>query len=234
MKILYTFASRSRPSKFLACIENIYINSKSRDFVILASLDTDDKTMNNPDMIEKMKRHDKLFPIWGTSTSKIDAINRTMVGAPEFDILVNWSDDMVFIKQGYDQDIKDAFRTKYPERPFDLDQLIHFPDQHQGRNCMTMYIAGRKYYERDNFIYDPRCKSLWSDIIAQETGQMRGKYKFVNEKIFNHLHPSFMDVPYDDQSLKTESREMREHDYAIYREAKKVYDPENILPLRNP
>lgn len=234
MRILYTFASRSRPIKFLACIENIYINSKSTDFTILASLDTDDDTMNNKEMREKMNRYDKLSPIWGTSLNKINAINRTMIAAPDFDILVNWSDDMVFIKKGYDQDIRDAFRTNYPDRPFDLDQLIHFPDQHQGRNCMTLHICGSEYYKRDNFIYDPRCKSLWCDIIAQETGQMRGKYKFVNQRIFNHIHPSFMDCPYDEQSLRTESREVREHDYAIYRKAKKVYDPENILPLRNP
>ena len=238
MKLLYTFASRSRPEKFIKCIENIYINSRHDDFVILASLDSDDTTMNNIDITEKMGRYDKLYYTFHTppekDKNKIAAINRSMIGAPDYDILINMSDDFVFIEKGFDKIIIDAFRHPHPDIIFDLDQLIHFPDQHQGKNCMTMYIAGRKYYERDGFIYDPRCKSLWADIISQETGQIRGKYKFVNQRIFNHLHPSFMDCKYDAQYLLTEGREVREHDYAVYRTAKIEYDKENILPLRNP
>lgn len=234
MRIIYSFASRSRPEKFIKCVENIYINARHDDYLIRASLDTDDLTMNNADMIERIKLYGKLYPIFGTSLSKIDAINRSMIHFSEWDILVNMSDDMMFIVAGFDKIIIDAFRHPHPDTPFDLDQIIHFPDQHQGKNCMTMYIAGKKYYDRDGFIYDPRCKSLWADIISQETGQIRGKYKFVDQRIFNHLHPSFMDCKYDEQYLKTEDREVRDHDYAVYREAKKEYDKENILPLRNP
>ena len=234
MRIVYKFPSRSRPEKFIRCLENIFINQLHKNFLVLATLDEDDTTMNNPLMIEQMDGYDRLKYIYGKSENKIHAVNRDMEHAGEWDILVVMSDDMLFTEKGFDKKIIDAFRLPYPEIPFDLDQLVHFPDQHQGKNCMTMYIAGRTYYERDGFIYDPRCKSLWADIISQETGKVRGKYKFVDERIFKHLHPSFMDCKYDDQYLRTESREVREHDYAVYRTAKIEYDKENILPLRNP
>ena len=234
MRILYKFPSRSRPEKFINCLNNIFINQLYEDHLVLATLDEDDLTMNNVDMKEKMDRYDRLKYVFGKSENKIHAVNRDIEQAGEFDILVVMSDDMLFVEKGFDKIIIDAFRHPHPDIIFDYDQLIHFPDQHQGRNCMTMYMAGRKYYDRDKFIYDPRCKSLWADIISQETGQIRGKYKFVNKRIFNHLHPSFMDCKYDEQYLKTEGREVREHDYAVYRTAKSEYDKENILPLRNP
>lgn len=232
MRILYNFASRSRPDKFIACIDNIYANQRHDDYVIIASLDTDDNTMNNELIINKLKQYDKLIPIWGESKNKIDAINRSVAQAPEWDILVNMSDDMLFIANGFDKMIIDAFRHPHPEIIFDLDQIVHFPDQNQGRNCMTMHICGKKYYDRDGFIYNPRFKSLWCDIVAQEVGQIRGKYKFVNERIFDHRHPSFRQCEYDNQYRKTESWEMRDHDYTVYLQLKKEYDPTNIYKVR--
>ncbi len=235
MKILYKFPSRSRPIKFINCLDNIFINQLHEDFQVLATLDEDDNTMNNDLMKEKMDRYNRLEYYYGKKENKIEAVNRDMDKAGNFDILVVMSDDMVFVEKGFDKRIIDAFRVSGPpDGPlFDLDQMVHFPDQHQGKNCMTMYIAGIDYYKRDNFIYDPRCKSLWSDVISQETAQIRGKYKFVDERIFNHLHPSFRDCEYDEQYKLTEAWEVREHDYAVYREAKLEYDKENILPLRN-
>lgn len=227
-KLLYKFASRSRPTKFIDCIENIYINKRHDNFFILASLDLDDTTMNNPEMKAKMKGYDRLYPVFGTSKNKVDAINRDMTLAPEWDVLVNISDDMLFCAHGFDLTILDRYQDRLP----DGDCLLHFPDQNQGKNCMTMSIMDKKYYERDNFIYDPRCESLWSDVIAQETGQMRGRYSFLNTIIFHHNHPSFYQCSMDKQYEKTESWEVREHDYDVYLRAKKEYDPNNTLPIR--
>jgi|SRR3990172_6639148 len=202
MKFLYAFASRSRPDKFIAGVENIYINSRNKNFDILAALDIDDTTMNNENMIEKMKRYDKLYPIWGASKNKIDAINRAMIQAPEYDLLINMSDDMTFIEKGYDEIIEAAMNKYFP----DGDCLLHFPDQNQGENCMTMSIMDKKYYERFNYIYHSDYESLWSDKEAEDVGKILGRYKFINKRIFNHYHPSFGHTPYDNQYDKTEGR----------------------------
>lgn len=216
MKILYKFASRSRPEKFIACIENIYAYSHNKDFKILASLDTDDTTMNNESMKEKMKQFENLFPVFGMSRNKVHAINRDMEKGGSFDILINFSDDMLFIKEGYDIIIEEAMKKNFP----DGDCLLHFPDQNQGENCMTMSIMDRKYYNRFCYIYHPDYANLECDVDAMEVGKILGRYKFINERIINHYHPSFGQTSYDAQYEKTEGRNdpiVRQRDVEIYR-----------------
>lgn len=203
MKILYKFASRSRPGKFIEGVYNIFSNARNKDFTILASLDEDDSTMNNPDMIEKMKRYGaKLYPVFGKSKNKVYAINRDFHLAPEFDILINFSDDMCFIEEGYDLIIEEEMKKHFP----DGDCLLHFPDQNQGKNCMTMSIMDKKYFDRFGYIYHPDYESLECDVEAQEVGKRLGRYKFINRRIFNHYHPSFGHGKYDGLYDKNEGR----------------------------
>lgn len=96
-----------------------------------------------------------------------------------------------------------------------------------------MSIIGRTYYNRDNFIYHPEFESLWVDIVAQEEAQIRGCYKFVNQNIFLHLHPSFNDCAYDEQYRKTEDWHVRHRDYATYLRLKSEYDKDNRFPIRS-
>ena len=220
MRILYKFASRSRPEKFIECVENIYINSVGKDFIILASLDTDDISMNNERMLEKMKLYPCLIPIFGISKNKVDAINRDMESAPGYDILINMSDDMLFIQNGYDVIIEEEMKKYFP----DGDCLLHFPDQNQGMNCMTMSIMDKKYYDRFNYIYHPDYESLECDMEAMEVAIRLGRYKFINKKIFQHYHPSFGQVPYDNQYDKTEGRfdpSIRQRDADTFNRRKK-------------
>lgn len=194
MKILYKFASRSRPDKFIEGVENIFINSRNKNFIILASLDEDDITMNNPDMKEKLTRYEaKIYPVFGVSKNKVDAINRDLHLIPEFDILINFSDDMSFIEEGYDLIIEEEMKKHFPEG----DCLLHFPDQNQGDNCMTMSIMDKKYFDRFGYIYHPDYESIECDMEAQEVGKRIGRYKFINRRIFNHHHPSFQKTGYD-------------------------------------
>lgn len=210
MNIIYKFASRSRPEKFLKVIENIYINCRTDNYTILASLDIDDTTMNNEDMIAKMKNYDKLYPVFGNSKSKVDAINRDMDKAPEWDILVNISDDFLFIENGFDTIILNEYER------IGEDCLLHFPDQNQGENCMTMSIMDNKYYNRTGYIYYPGYESLWCDLEAAEVGKKLGKYHFINKRIFNHYHPSFGQAEYDEQYNRTESNFVRAKDEVMY------------------
>lgn len=216
MKILYKFASRSRPAKFIEAVENIIINQRHEDYIILASLDTDDVTMNNEEMIAKMRNYKQLYPVFGTSKNKIDAVNRDMHLAPEWDILVNMSDDMRFCVNGFDREILEEYQKYLP----DGDVLLHFPDQNQGKNCMTMSIMDKKYYDRFGYIYYPGYQSLWCDLEAQEVGKLLGRYKFCPSRIVNHYHPSFGQARYDDQYRKTESHEVRSADESLYIERK--------------
>ena len=223
MKILFKYTTRSRRSNFLRGYDSIVNNVSNNDYHVLISVDKDDASMFP---LPELKGNYTYCV--GTSKNKIDAINRDLdhIGFTyDWDILVNMSDDMVFTVKGFDNIIRGAFEN--------LDQALHFPDQHQGENCMTMSIMGREYYNRDKFIYHPEFESLWVDIVAQEEAQIRGCYKFVNQNIFLHLHPSFGDCHYDNQYLKTEDWGVRQRDYATYLRLKSEYDKDNRFAIRS-
>lgn len=225
-KILYKYASRSRPENFFRGLVNIVTNSRL-DYHVLATFDTNDESMNNLDVRKRLDAFKNLTYIFGESKNKIDAINRDMEFAPQFDILINTSDDMLFIQEGFDEQIEKDFAGDY-------DKVLHYDDGSQGSNCMTMSIIGREYYNRDKYIYDPRFESLWTDVVEQEKAKIRGCYKYMGDGnvLFRHLHPSFGLSRYDAQYNKTESIEVRTRDYETYLIAKKEYDPENLFPIR--
>jgi len=223
MKILFKYTTRSRRSNFLRGYDSIVNNVNSDNYHILISIDKDDSTMFP---LPELKGNHTI--IVGNSKNKIDAINRDVnefTTLCDWDIIVNMSDDMIFTVKGFDDIIRRYFDN--------LDQVLHFPDQNQGQNCMTMSILGREYYNRDKFIYHPEFESLWVDIVAQEEAQIRGCYKFVNQNIFIHLHPSFGQAHYDAQYQKTEEWGVRQRDYTTYLFLKHVYDKENRFPIRS-
>jgi len=237
MKILYNYTTRSRPENFTRGLNSIIQNSVSNNYHVLVSIDSDDLMMNNATMVEYLDHFSNVSVRVGESKNKIDAINRDVnefLKLYDADVIVNMSDDMVFIQAAFDTYIRLAFENNDGLMSYkNLDQCLHFPDQNQGSNCMTMSILGREYYNRDKFIYHPEFESLWVDIVAQEEAQIRGCYKFVNQKIFVHLHPSFGQAHYDAQYQKTEDWGVRQRDYATYLRLKREYDKDNKFPIRS-
>jgi hypothetical protein len=215
-RILYKFASRNRPSSFFEVLDKIFELSTlppSR-FLIVASLDVDDHLMNVPSVTERLKDYPSLKVNWGTSRSKVAAINRDLIYYRAWDILVNVSDDMLFLKKGFDQQI-----CADMERYFlDLDGVLHYPDGNV-RDLMTLSIMGVRYYHRFDYIYYPGYKSLWCDNEATEVARLLGKYQFVDEQLFEHRHPAFGFRVMDSQYHKTES--YYELDKAVFERRKK-------------
>lgn len=220
MRILFKYTSRSRPKEFNRGLESIYNNIEDKDnFSVLVSLDSDDPTL---------KDYKFPYPNVGTSTNKINAINRDLnewVG--DLDLLVNMSDDMIFTVKGFDNIIRELFVKHFPNG----DGFLHLNDGHQGENVSTMSIMDRKYYERDRFIYHPEYKSLWCDVEATEVAWMRGCYAYEPIVLFDHLHPAWGLAPNDPQYLASEAPEMWHHDKAVIERHRAVnYGIEN--PVR--
>lgn len=209
-KILIKFASRSRPHKFFGGIDNIISNiGDLNNFCILASLDVDDVSMNNPETIKKLTEYverypDKIIIKFGHSKNKIDAINRDVNEIKEkyeFDILVNFSDDMEFIQHSFDETIRNKFFVHYP----DTDGNIYFNDGFVGDRISTMSIIGRKYYDKFNYIYHPSYHSLWCDNEYTEVAKRNQKILYFHENIYKHNHPSNIGGFMDEQLIKTEA-----------------------------
>lgn len=226
MKLLFKFATRSRPQKFFSCLENI-INmvDDQYNFTVLVSYDLNDESMlfeNIKGKIraigETLKNPEAVLMCAGNSKNKIDAINRDMERAGEWDILINTSDDMVFAKQGFDNIIRGDMNTHFP----DLDGFLHYNDGNQKDRVCTMSIMGRKYYERFNYIYHPDYQSVWCDSEATEVAQMLGKHRYLGDEkiLFKHLHPAWGLSEYDEQYRKTEHHSVWVHDENVYLERK--------------
>lgn len=207
MKILYKFASRERPDKFFACLDNIIENTRHDNYVILCSLDLDDTTMFNNEVIERLNKYSQVVYKFGTSKNKIDAINRDIELIPEWDILCNHSDDMVFIKEGFDLDILAAFEG--------FDGLVHFPDQQQKVLC-TYAMLSRKYYDLDGYIYHPDFKSVFADNYQQYMAKKRFQYRLIDKPILEHRHFAWGYGEKDALLIKTENKETYHQDSLTY------------------
>jgi hypothetical protein len=209
-KILFKYASRSRNEKFFDGLDNILSNLNDlNNFCILCSLDADDETMNNQQSIKRITEYVKKYPAnivvkFGKSKNKIDAINRDVNEFKErfdFDILVNFSDDMQFIVNSFDKIIRDKFYIAYPN----LDGNIYFNDGFVGDAISTMSIIGRKYYDKFNYIYHPSYHSLWCDNEYTMVAKTEKKIVYFDEKIYIHNHPANIGGFIDTQLMKTES-----------------------------
>ena len=192
--ILFKYPSRGRPERFFASLDSLVNNVKDVDYYHVAiTLDDNDATMNNAEVVERINSYKNVSIQWGESDSKIHAINRNIPDIP-FDILVCHSDDMIFNLYGFDQCIRVDMNAHFP----DFDGLLHYPDQDAKDWLATMYIAGVNFYRKFGLIYDPVFKSLWCDNLVQDTAKYMNKYKYCGYQINVHLNPAYGHLPKDD------------------------------------
>lgn len=197
-KILVKYASRGRPERFfdgLNTIRNLCYN-QSRVFT-LVTLDTDDLTMNNDEVKEKIAQYPNVHPIYGKSEGKIHAINRDLDLIPDewkdWDIVANFSDDMRWTMNGWDELIRADFRQFSP----DCSHFMAYLDEDAKGAISTLYIAGRKWFDRFGYIYNPVYLSLFCDNEIEDIAKMLGKYHYTGYTIYKHLLPAYGHLPED-------------------------------------
>lgn len=210
MRICYVFASRTRPKKFFAALDNIAAFSESKDYFVLAKLDDDDPTADA--YKEQVELYSEVTVKWGLSKSKVHAINRDCEYLPPCDIIVVFSDDMVWETYGFDTQIRNAFEQHFPN----LDGVVHFPDSHAAERTMTLTIMGINLYKQLGYLYFPDYESVYPDNDLTEMTRLMGKYVFINKRIFDHYHPIWNMTAWDDQYRKNEAQEYYQKDHQTY------------------
>lgn len=215
MIFLFNYASRSRPNNFFRGLDSIVNNmSGLNDYYIVASLDEDDASMNNDGVIKRMNSYGNLKYYFGKSKNKIDAINREIKNFPDkWDVLLNMSDDMVFVSRNFDENIRESVSALGG-----LDVYLHYPDtNHKSIGALTtLHIVGREYFERDGFVYSPRFISVYCDNWNDYLAKKRGRYYIVDKVIFDHKHPAYGKADKDAQYLVTEDRKTYVKDRATF------------------
>lgn len=227
MHILFKYASRSRPERFLEGLHNLIDMTSDKDnYTVFCCLDRDDRSMFSDNFpTQRLQRelllHEEKFRHcifdFGYSKSKIDAINRTIPTYINWDILVNFSDDMRFLVFGYDQLIREGVRCNGP------DIFLHYPDSTAKHMLPTMSIMDKAYYNRDNYVYFSGYSSLWCDNEAMEVAQLRGRYIYTGQQIYDHYHPAYGHVPWDEQYSRQQTFWNEDELMYIYRKSKNFY-----------
>lgn len=183
MKLLYNFPSRERPTKLIACIENIISLARHDDYIIGLTLDIDCPVTANREFYNKILSYgDKVKAVYGFSKGKIDAINRSVWMYPDADIICTHSDDFIFIKEGFDLDIIQGYADGFSG-------LLHFPDGFVNKVLCTYPIMDRAYYSRFGYVYNPQYFSVYADNEQHDVAKILNSYKYVDKKIFEHRHP---------------------------------------------
>lgn len=200
-KILFKYASRSRPDKFFDGLDSIFNNLFDFEhFHISCTLDRDDESMNNKSVIDRIGTYKNTSIAWGLSEGKIHAINRDFPDYP-FSILICMSDDMRFIAYGFDDIIRNDMTSLFPL----YDGLLHYPDQDAKDALAVLYIAGRQWWARRNKkIYHPSYKSLWCDNEEMEVAKRLNKYALLSYTIVDHQCPGWGRAKKDEMYIRQE------------------------------
>lgn len=187
-KILFKLPSRSRPNRLFEVLDLTYEKLVNKeDFLFLLTLDSDDSTMNNPDVLDRINSYKNMNYIFDFSDSKISAVNRDLDEFDKsWDILVLLSDDMYPIINGFDNILRINFMQYFP----DFDGVLWFNDGYKKSELNTLCILGKKYYDRFGYIYHPSYKSLYCDNEFTEVAKQLNKQKYFSDVIIEHKHYS--------------------------------------------
>ena len=188
MKLLVKFPTRNRKNKFFKVLrqyQNLCEDLDNTYFLI--TLDNDDESMNSSDVEDIFNTFKNVKVIYGTSNSKIHAVNRDIELVNDWDIVLLASDDMTPKVKGYDNIIRNKMKEFYS----DTDGILWFNDGHMGNKLNTLCILGKKYYDRFGYIYHPEYKSVWSDNEFMLVGNLLGKQTYFEQVIIEHEHPDW-------------------------------------------
>ena len=187
MKLLVKFPTRGRKNKFFNVLNSYHKNlSKKHDVKFLITLDIDDLEMNNVDSIDILKTFKNTEYVFGTSKSKIDAVNRDLENYQDWDVVLLASDDMIPKEFGYDDIILSEMEKNFS----DTDGVLWFADGNR-KDLNTLSILGKKYYDRFGHIYNPEYKSTWCDNEFTDVANILKKQVFIDRVIIKHEHPDW-------------------------------------------
>lgn len=194
-KIQFVYPTRGRKARFFEGLDSIVNNLYDKEnYHIQVVADVDDADMSSRETFDRIKTYPNTDVLYGISKSKVSAVNRDLKLLKPFDIICCHSDDMRWTFYGFDQILRQQFEDG------NYDKLIHVPDTDAKQFLATYYIAGKDYFNRFGFIYDPRFKSLFCDNLVMDIAQKLGKYQFVDcPGMLFHEHPSYGHTQFDEQ-----------------------------------
>jgi len=234
MRILLKCPTRSRPGQFIRIL-NQYINLANRPDLlgVCVSCDQDDFTMTDTSIQYQIKNitHQTAWSeiYYGSSTSKIEAVNADIVTIPwDWEMVILVSDDMVPQVKGYD----DVLRCHMIANFADTDGILWVNDGTQGNKLNTISIMGRKMYDSFGYLYHPVYKSLFCDTEFTDLckGSLASKCTYIPYILIKHEHPG-TGFPQRNDALYIKNNSFWYEDILTYISRKKYeYDWTIMIP----
>jgi hypothetical protein len=190
-KLLIKFPTKGRPEKFYDTFDRYAkMLSGRNDVTFLVTIDDNDETMPEAEVKDRLESRYTDYGIRvviksGVSTGKIHAVNRDMEDAPNFDVLLLASDDMIPVFPGYDNVILQAMEKHFPS----TNGVLWFNDGYTGKKLNTLVCMGNVYYRQFGYIYHPDYTSLWCDNEFMRVANRLGRQAYINWTIICHEHP---------------------------------------------
>ena len=184
MKILVKYPTRSRPHKFLKNLDE-YIKTSTSNLTFIISMDSDDITMNNPEMINKIesKKSERINILYffGYPNGKINAINRD-IPSEGWDILVATADDMIPY-QDWDKVVIADFSDNdlFKAINYNTDPRLGVPE-----NLITLPVMGKKLYDYFGYIYHKDYRSEFCDGEQTLVFKRLGVLTYKNQRPILH------------------------------------------------
>jgi len=223
-KFLFKYATRSRPRWFKETLAKWRsMLSGLHDYYWLISIDEDDPSMNNPEMLDYLGKIQNLKVCIGSSKNKIQAINDGMDKAQvEWEILVVVSDDMSPVVSGFDDIIFKDMQSNFPSLSNEFDGALFYNDGRAGQSVCCLTIMGRKLYDRFGYIYWPAYKSNWADNEYTDACRALVKIVYIDKVIIRH---DWMKNGYDQLYTRNLNKADWIYDSYLYKTRKKCGFP---------
>ena len=220
LKILFKYPCRGREKLFFESLDSLNDNIRDRNnYHINLTIDEDDAILNTPEVIEKINKYPNVSIGWGLSTSKINAVNRTMPDY-DWDVCIVWSNDQFATMFGFDDIMRDAMYSIINNH--DDDFLIHFPEHDAREFLNVLLIVTRKYFNRFNYLYHPSYLSLWCDNETMCVSKMLGRYFYVGTpNLYIHKNAAYHSYNLERDELFNEQQGHWAVDEANFHERRK-------------
>jgi hypothetical protein len=207
--MLIKWPTRSRPDLFRSVLP-LYQRDPTASFLI--SIDADDATMVNDEMLAFLDAQPRLKYRVGNSKSKIEAVNDGLAEEPWEGVCLVASDDMIPQRDEYAMRIRQLFDEFFP----DGDGVLHLNDGRTGKTLNTLPIFDRKYFDRFGYCYSEKYLSVFADNEFQEVSERLGRAIYVNELIVAH---DWVGEFYPDH-LHARNESLYQRDERIFRQRK--------------
>lgn len=193
--LLIKIPTRERPEKFFQVLDMYYKKLSGKiSYNFLINCDLNDLSMNNVQVKDKFKTYKNLTVIYGKNKNKIDAYNADMDKAPDFNIVMATSDDMIPVVKNYDLIIVSFFK----ENISDYDGVMKIRVLEKEDPVLnTLPIIGKKYYDRFGYIYYPDYRGFYCDLEYTIISRTLKKEFFLDRLLIRHDNPALLKVKPD-------------------------------------